>query len=85
MSNYKSKNPAEAFARSQERHEHLMWRAGINGARYTSPHPDFWISEHYHQKVMEIQAKEGRILPKKYRSRIWKSVSDLFRRKFIKD
>ena len=82
MSNYKSKDPKEAFRRSQQKHEELAWRFGSRNATLNAPHPDWWISEHYHQRVMEIQAKEGRILPLKYRQKVHRTISDIFERKF---
>ena len=84
MSNYKSKTPEEAFARSQNKHSGLMYRAGTANAGKTPPDPDLWISEHYHQRVYDLQKQQRRILPPKYRAKIWKSVSELFARKYDK-
>lgn len=84
MSNYKSKTPEEAFDRSQAKHLNLMHRAATANAGKTPPHPDYWIAENYHKRVYDLQAQQGRILPQKYRSKIWKTVTERFARRYDK-
>ena len=80
----RSEAAQEAFARSQNKHSGLMHRAGIANAGKTPPDPDLWISENYHKRVYDLQKQQRRILPPKYRAKIWKMVTELFARKYDK-
>ena len=68
MSNYKSKTPEEAFDRSQGAHMkasmHFSWDTD----------PDVQVRRLYHDKILSLQEKFGRILPYKYRKKVFDTI-----------
>ena len=65
---YKSKTPEEAFERSQGAH--------IKSATLQAydQHPEVVVRRKYHDKIYELQQKQGRILPLAYRRKVFQTI-----------
>ena len=68
MSNYKSKTPEEAFERSQAAHVKSATLQAFDR------HPEVIVRRKYHDRIYELQQKAGRILPLKYRQKVFDTI-----------
>ena len=65
---YKSKTPEEAFDRSQAAH--------IKSATLQAydQNPEVIVRRKYHDRIFELQKKQGRILPLAYRMKVFATI-----------
>ena len=70
MSNYKSKTPEEAFARSQSAHFAIATRYSWD------QNPDVQVRRVYHERMHSLQEKACRILPLAYRRKVFDSIEN---------
>lgn len=65
---YKSKTPEEAFERSQNAHVKSATLQAFD------QHPEVVVRRLYHDRIYELQHKQGRILPLAYRKKVFATI-----------